>query len=128
MLIDDSEIDNFINLKMIESCHFAENVHVYSSGKSALEYLKNMERSKGTFNSSVPELIFLDINMPGLDGFQFADEFEKLDAQFRAGIKIIVLTSSINPEDSKKSKQFPGIIDFITKPLTQTALMAIKNG
>jgi len=125
MLVDDNVIDNFINQKMIESSHFAENIHIHSSGKSALEFLKNMERISDTSKRSTPELIFLDINMPMLDGFQFVEEFEKLDSKFIAGIKIIILTSSINPEDEAKSKIYSSVKGYIIKPLSQTALSGI---
>ncbi len=125
MLIDDNEIDNFINQKMMESCNFSENIHIYTSGKSALEYLKNMERIQDGSKLTTPELIFLDINMPVLDGFQFVEEFEKLDKKFISATKIIMLTSSIDPDDHAKSKLFSSIHDYVIKPLSQSALKGI---
>jgi CheY-like chemotaxis protein len=125
MLVDDNVIDNFINQKMIEGCNFAENLLIHTSGKGALEFLKNMERIHDSSKRSTPEIIFLDINMPILDGFQFVEEFEKLDKNFIADIKIILLTSSINPEDEEKSKKYSSIKGYIIKPLSQNALNAM---
>ena len=122
MLVDDSEIDNFINLKMIEGCNFAERVYVHSNGKSALEFLKNLERLDSKDGSLFPELIFLDLNMPIMDGFQFVEEFEKIPAKFTASTKIIILTTSLNPNDMERSKRHPHIVKFINKPLSQATL------
>jgi CheY-like chemotaxis protein len=118
MLIDDSEIDNFINLKMLEGCNFAERVYVHTNGRSALEFLKNIERMGEKEISLFPEVIFLDLNMPIMDGYQFADEFEKIPDLLKAKTKIVVLTTSLNPQDTEKSKKYPQIISYINKPLT----------
>ena len=67
MLIDDSEIDNFINQKMIEGCNIAERIYIHTSSKSALEFLKNIERTSEVAKNLIPEIIFLDINMPIMD-------------------------------------------------------------
>ena len=74
MLIDDNEIDNFINQKMIEGCNFAERIYVHTSGKSAIEFLCNLARIKEVPEELIPEIIFVDINMPIMDGFQFLEE------------------------------------------------------
>src|SRR5687767_12509529 len=97
MLIDDNEIDNFINQKMIEGSHFAERVYVHTSSKSALEFYLNLVRSEGIPEELFPSVIFLDINMPIMDGFQFLDEFGKIPLKNRGNVKIVMLTTSINP-------------------------------
>ena len=122
MLIDDSEIDNFINLKMLEGCNFAERVYVHTNGKSALEFLKNIERMGTGQNVLFPDVIFLDLNMPVMDGYQFADEFEKLPETLKNGTKIVVLTTSLNPSDIDKAKKYPQIIKYVNKPLTHPTL------
>ena len=118
MLIDDSEIDNFINMKMMEGCNFASRVYVHTNGRSALEFLKNIERMEEKDNSLFPEVIFLDLNMPIMDGFQFIDEFEKISETLKNKTKIIILTTSLNPSDFERSKKYPRIIKYINKPLT----------
>jgi len=123
MLIDDNEIDNFINEKLIKAYLFAENVYVHTSTKSALEYLKNIE---GTLHEIPAELIpshlLLDINMPILDGFHFLEEFEKFSPELVNKIKIVMLTTSLNPMDIEKSKNYKQVVKFIHKPLTEQEL------
>ena len=122
MLIDDNEIDNLINEKMIEGCNFAERVYVYTSGKGALEYLKNLERDKTINKDLVPDIIFLDINMPVMDGFQFIEEYKKLDNYEKHRSIIVMLTTSINPSDREVSEKDEAILKFINKPLNQKYL------
>jgi CheY-like chemotaxis protein len=122
MLIDDSEIDNFINQKTIDTTNFARRIYVHSSGRSALDFIKNIERNPDIENELMPELIFVDINMPVLDGFQFADEFEKINRKIKAETKIVILTTSLDPADREKSKNNSVIKGYILKPLTKEVL------
>jgi len=124
MLIDDSEIDNFINQKMIEGCNIADRIYIHTSSKSALEFLKNIERTTDVSKNLIPEIIFLDINMPIMDGFQFLDEFDKLSDAFKT-VKVVMLTTSINPSDIERSSKNKYIIKYINKPLTQDILNSL---
>ena len=126
MLIDDNDIDNFINEKLIKSYYFAENVYVHTSTKSALEFLHNIEVTLGEIPEDlIPSYIFLDINMPILDGFHFLDEFEKVAPNLKKKIKVSMLTTSLNPLDIEKSKMYPNVIKFIHKPLTEAELISL---
>ncbi|PCJ86194.1 MAG: hypothetical protein COA57_06605 [Flavobacteriales bacterium] len=122
MLVDDNEIDNFINQKMLEGTGFAEKVFTYTSGISALEFLKNLERKTNAMQDFVPDYIFLDINMPMMDGFQFLQEFEKLSSVITEKSKIAILTTSINPVDQKNSEKNAWVSIFVNKPLTEKIL------
>ena len=106
MLIDDNEIDNLINQKIVEASNICENIFSHTGGKSAIEFLKNMEKIASAIEA-LPEVIFLDIDMPLMDGFQFLDEFEVLTEATKAHCKIVMLTSSINPQDMNKSQKYP---------------------
>jgi len=122
MLIDDNEIDNLINQKMIEAANICEHIFTYSGAKSAIEFLKNMEKVASVAPIVIPEIIFLDIDMPLMDGFQFLDQFDKLNAETKKTCRIVMLTSSINPQDVNKSKDYDYVKKYINKPLTQENL------
>ena len=123
MLVDDNDTDNFISRRIIEITKFAKDVIIKNSGKSALEYLEENKQSPTT----LPELIFLDINMPIVDGFVFLYEFEKFEDGLKDRCKVIILSSSDNKRDIDKIVNNDHVIKFITKPLTENALDDVRG-
>jgi CheY-like chemotaxis protein len=125
MLIDDNEIDNLINQKMIEAAAITENIYTHTGAKSAIEFLKNMERLE-VADKVLPDVIFLDIDMPLMDGFQFLDEFEKLSTVAKKKCKIVMLTSSINPQDFNRSKKYTNVKLYLNKPLSHESILNLE--
>jgi CheY-like chemotaxis protein len=122
MLVDDNDTDNFISKRIIEITGFAQNVEVKNSGKSALDYLEEHQDQP----EKLPHLIFLDINMPIVDGFVFLYEFEKFKDAVKEKCKVIILSSSDNKRDIDKIVNNDHVIKFITKPLTEASLEEVK--
>ncbi len=126
LLVDDNEIDNLINQKMIEASGIAEKIFVNTSAKSALEFLNNLTVLDTNGSELLPELLFLDIDMPLMDGYQFLDEFGKLKNDIKDKVSIIMLTSSINPHDERTAKSYPYVKKFLHKPLTKEMLQNLE--
>lgn len=123
MLVDDNDTDNFISRRIIEITKFADDVIVKNSGKGALDYLKENENAE----SELPDIIFLDINMPIVDGFVFLYEYEKFGTLVKDKCRVIILSSSDNKRDIDKIVNNDYVIKFVTKPLTEKTLEEIQH-
>ena len=119
LLVDDNDTDNFIHKRIIELAGFAENIIVKNSGKSALEFLESQE--------VIPSVVFLDINMPIVDGFVFLFEFDNFPEEVKEKCKIVILSSSDNKKDIDRIVDNEYVIHFITKPLSEESLNELKT-
>lgn len=121
MLVDDNEIDNIINEKIIEANSFADSILVFQTGQEALDYLKDHQDNE----DALPEIVFLDINMPIMDGFQFLEDFENFSDTVLTKCKIIMLSSSISPKDIDRAASSRYVKKYLNKPLNARYLEAI---
>jgi CheY-like chemotaxis protein len=121
MLIDDNPDDNFFHERVLKKSNLVNMVIAKRSGIDALDFLK----FKNPHQELHPELIFLDINMPGMNGWEFLQEYRKLEKELQSQVIIIMLTTSDNPQDIESAKASEIVTDFKTKPLTKEMLMEI---
>jgi CheY-like chemotaxis protein len=122
MLVDDNELDNFINKKLLETEVFATEISVHTSAVNALDELKKRAGNPG----SLPRIIFLDIMMPGMDGFGFLDEFAHLPEEVRKSCKVVMLSTTESFKDLNRANQNPFVYKFLNKPLNKAVLDAIN--
>ncbi|MEO7529879.1 MAG: response regulator [Sediminibacterium sp.] len=123
-LIDDDAMINMINTKMITISKLAKKVSCHTDAKEALEKLNQLWL---TSPDEFPEIIFLDINMPDMDGWDFLNAFKQFPREALDRCKVIMLTSSIDIFDIKKSKSFSIVNDYIIKPLKVKLLESLGS-
>ena len=121
LLVDDDEATNFIHSMVIKQMNCTENIVVRENGAEALEYLTSATDGK----YPQPDLILLDINMPRMDGWEFLEEYKNLDDDQLAKTVIVMLTTSLNPDDKEKAGVIPVITGFMSKPLTSEMLQEL---
>ena len=117
LLIDDSDIDLFVQRRFIELSGFARRVITFRSSREALNHLSDNNLTEH------PDLIFLDLNMPEIDGFSFLEQYNLLVKGART--RIIILTSSSSALDRDRAATFGNVIGFLSKPLTEGNLSEI---
>ncbi len=122
-IIDDDSM--YVNLvkKIIETKNLCKNLMVFQNGKDALNYfeviLSNLDKS------NIPEIIFLDLNMPVMDGWEFLENFTNIKNKLEKTITLYIVSSSINPVDIEKAKTINSVKDYLVKPVTIEDLEAI---
>jgi CheY-like chemotaxis protein len=123
LLVDDNDTDNFIHKRIIELAGFSKNIIVKNSGKSALEFLESNQVTP----NSIPGVVFLDINMPIVDGFVFLFEYDNFPEEIKQKCKIVILSSSDNKKDIDRIVDNEYVVHFITKPLSEESLDELKT-
>ena len=117
LLIEDNPDEAELAIRSLKKNSLANNLVHIDDGAEALEYIEK--------NPPPPSLIFLDLNMPVMDGFGFLEEFEKLDETVRNHCHVVVLSSSISAEDINRASTNPYVTRYVNKPLSEKYLDAI---
>lgn len=120
MVVDDSYFDRLIAEKVIQLAGFSANSIAFDTCVKAMDYLMEPANSP-----NMPQVIFLDISMPEVDGFDFLKMFENAPEQVKSQCQIYMLSSSVNPYDINKAAKCKYVSDFISKPLTKEKLFSI---
>lgn len=120
-LIDDDEIFVFLTQKTIEKTNFSGEVTVFTNGKKALDQLTMIAGN----NEMLPGIIFLDLSMPVMDGWQFLEEFVLLKPKFENAITIYIVSSSVSPHELQKAAGISDVSDFIIKPVSKERFIEI---
>lgn len=121
LLVEDDPITIMVCERIIKMTFFSEKVASCLNGKLALEYLLSVKETE-----ALPQIIFLDINMPVMNGWDFLAELDKIKSDFQKLPVIYLLSSTVDPEDYTKAREIPLIKDFISKPLGREALDKIS--
>ena len=119
MLIDDSETDNFIHSRRFKKMELTDKIVVRHDGKQGMDYLTT------TGPDGRPDLLFLDINMPVMNGWEFLDAYGELPADRRARVTIVMLTSSVGDTDLTRAENYAVIDGHEAKPLTRDKLRGL---
>ncbi|MFC4477093.1 response regulator [Flavobacterium chungangensis] len=126
LCIDDDPITLMLCKKVISKSSFSHEVITAQNGEEALHHFNTLKYTNDQAKKR-PELIFLDLNMPIMGGWEFLDHFTSSDYKEFNTVPVIVLSSTIDPEDLAKAKKYPIIIDFLSKPITQPMLEYLKK-
>ncbi|WP_170067597.1 response regulator [Neolewinella xylanilytica] len=121
MLVDDSETDNFIHSRRLTKMGIAERIVIRADGKQGLDYLTTVDPD------GRPDILFLDINMPVMDGWEFLDAYQVLPEAQRARVTIVMLTSSVGDSDYSRAHAYATIDGHEAKPLTQEKLRTLLD-
>jgi CheY-like chemotaxis protein len=120
MIVDDNELDSFVLKNILSANGFSAEALLMSDGRSALDYLT------GNNSDRLPRIIFLDIMMPGMDGFEFLEHFEKLPQEVRDKCRIILISTSESFKDLNRANKNRFVYRFLNKPITEAMLNAIS--
>ncbi len=123
LLIDDDAITNYLHKRTLNSTQLTRTIQVAETVQEALSFWKNPAEAE----QEKPELIFLDLNLPGLSGWDFIDEYKKIESHNNNPAIIIILSASVNYDDEKKAKDMAEVAEYRRKPLTAEMLTEIIN-
>ncbi len=123
LLVDDDADCNFFHERLLNKMNCTEKIHIVNNGEEAINYIKSNINSE----NNIPDLILLDINMPKVNGWEFIELYEKNEMINKDNVLLVMLTSSLNPDDEKKAKQYKNVKGFYAKYLNQESINEILS-
>ena len=127
LFIDDDPITLMLCKMVISKAAFSKVIATAKNGEDALQYFDKLNSNDSENQSIKPQLIFLDLNMPVMGGWEFLDSFSTDKYSKYNETKVIILSSTVDPEDLKRSKKYPMILDFLSKPISKEMLEYVKT-
>lgn len=127
LLVDDDVPTNFIHRKIVQNTKIEVDIKAITSAREALDYLTFSGKYADDVAAARPGIIFLDINMPGMSGWDFMEEYRKLDEAHKMRAIVIMLTTSLNPDDELMAAENREIVTFMHKPLNEDAFVKIAG-
>jgi CheY-like chemotaxis protein len=118
-IVDDDEIFQFTTKIKFEKLGLVEDVMIFNDGEEAMQFIQSGNKE------DMPEILLLDINMPIVDGWDFLELFEKVPKEKQQMMEILMLSSSINPDDVKRAEANAYVVDYITKPISDADVKKI---
>ncbi|MBV9986732.1 MAG: response regulator [Chitinophagaceae bacterium] len=126
LCVDDDSISLTISQLLLKRTGFAAEVDTAIDGSDALDYFEKLFSKDPEATQHAPGLILLDINMPVMNGWEFLQSYVPTYADKLPGTRIVILSSTIDPEDFALAKQYPVVVQFISKPLSIENLEELK--
>lgn len=118
LLVDDNPADNAFHKIVINKAEVTNHIQIVNNGKEAIDYIIKAGEQNQPESFPIPDIIYLDINMPKMNGFEFLEEYEKLENRLKSKVVIIMLTTSLNPDDKERALATKEVTEFQNKPLT----------
>lgn len=123
-VVDDDSVFQFTTSRMLKVIKLTDNILEFHNGQMALDFLNHHAANP----TKLPDIIFLDINMPVMDGWMFLDEFQKMKEKFSKKARIYMVSSSIDPRDLNRARSNPEVSDYVEKPVSLTKFSELLGG
>lgn len=123
LLVDDDVTFVFLTKRIISATNIVTNINEFNDSQDAIDFLKDNTDDKDL----LPDVIFLDLSMPVMDGWGFLEEYVAIESKINKKIPLFIVSSSISPHDIERAKQFSMVSDFIIKPLVKEKFIEIME-
>lgn len=123
-LIDDDNIYQYTARVILESTGLAKEIHSFYDGREAINFFREQLPANA---HALPDVIFLDINMPVMNGWEFLEEYHKLQTALPKPITVYMVSSSVNSTDMQRSRSYPSVTDYLVKPVNRNTYQELME-